>query len=443
VFASITEMVQPVTSRTIIAKAISSDAITNPIPASFLRGGTSKGIFINRAVLPIDRSKWDRIFLGIMGSPDLEHGRQLNGMGGGISSLSKVIVVGPSDVDGIDVEYTFVQVGIRDSVIDYSGNCGNLSSMVGVFSVDEKICAIPSATSAGQDLGERTHATIRSFNTNTQKIIDTTFPISSTDHPISPILDLPETSISGVSGKASAIMLDFINPAGARTGRLLPTRSPFDTLEIPIPSSFHRGMGNTARIQASCIDASNPTVFISRPWLSFHFPEFISPLDMYLSGTLPSSHDVGEILESVRQAGARRMGLDPTAQAQPKIAVLSPPSHATNPESDSEDVDIVIHALSMGVVHKAVPMTVGLCLGVAARIEQTIPWTIVNEARNRREKNAGPRKEGVLRIRHPSGIVDVGAEFEGESESERGLPKVKSATIVRTGRRLMKGVVWW
>src|SRR6267154_5829406 len=119
----------------------SLSGLANPIPASFLRGGTSKGIFINHAHLPPDRSQWDAIFLGIMGSPDAQYGRQLNGMGGGVSSLSKICVVGsPSEAQKavrIDVEYTFAQIGVRDSIIDYSGNCGNLSSMIGVFAVDE------------------------------------------------------------------------------------------------------------------------------------------------------------------------------------------------------------------------------------------------------------------------------------------------------------------
>ncbi|KAF8223956.1 DUF453-domain-containing protein [Tricholoma matsutake] len=421
-----------------VPRTLFTEATLNPLPASFLRGGTSKGIFLNRSLLPHDHTQWDRIFLGIMGSPDPEHGRQLNGMGGGISSLSKIVVVGSSAVNGIDVEYTFVQVGIRDSVLDYSGNCGNLSSMVGIFAVDEGICTIP-PPAAGQPEGTRTHATIRSFNTNTQKVVDTTFPISPT-YPPTPVLDLPETTISGVPGNASAIMLDFINSAGARTGRLLPTGSPIDTLRVPIPASspirpVNMEVGHTASIQVSCIDASNPTVFVSRQWFNDHLPELLIPLDAYLDGTGTPSQSVSEVLESLRQAGARRMGLDPNAQAQPKIAILSAPSPS---DSVNENVDIVIRALSMGAVHKAVPMTVGLCLGVAAKIEGTIPWNVVNEARN---DNSRKGKKGILRILHPSGVVDVGAEFEGEGD--RGVPKVKSATVVRTGRRLMKGMVWW
>ena len=156
----------------------------NPIPASFIRGGTSKGIFINRRHLPVDAKLWTPIFLGIMGSPDPIHARQLNGMGGGVSSLSKICVVGEKGSltgrsecrDDIDVEYTFAQVGIRDEVIDYSGNCGNLSSVVGVFAVDEGMCSPRVIDNSTGQIHSR--GTVRLFNTNTNKHIDTTFPLT-------------------------------------------------------------------------------------------------------------------------------------------------------------------------------------------------------------------------------------------------------------------------
>ncbi|GLB38005.1 putative prpF protein [Lyophyllum shimeji] len=343
-----------------------------------------------------------------MGSPDPEHGRQLNGMGGGVSSLSKICVVGPPSLSQkeqrIDVEYTFVQVGIRDASIDYSGNCGNLSSMIGVFAVDEGIC---NPHSPG------THATVRSFNTNTQKIIDTTFPVSTTGPP-TPLLDNPETTIAGVPGKASTIVLEFVNPAGARTGKLLPTGSPRDNLTIlPSPGSDERIVG------CSCVDATNPTVFVSYSDLA----KFL-PIADYING---NAHAVGETLERLRQAAAAKMGLDPSAQAQPKIAIIRAPH---TDEDHTQSVDVVVHALSMGVLHKAVPMTVGLCAGVAANIENTLVWETVQKARS------GRQDQDMVRIRHPSGVVDVGAQL-----AEDGM--VKSAKVVRTGRRIMKGVVWW
>ncbi|KAJ7077820.1 DUF453 domain-containing protein [Mycena belliarum] len=393
------------------SSGVRTSPMKNPVPATFLRGGTSKGIFLHRDNLPTDRAEWPRIFLGIMGSPDKEHGRQLNGMGGGVSSLSKICVVGPASRDqqaqGIAVEYTFVQVGIRDSSIDTSGNCGNLSSMIGVFARDEGICAPPSPGG--------THMTVRSFNTNTQKIIDTTFPVADSFA----ALDLPEVSIAGVPGKASSILMEFVQPSGARTGKLLPSHSPLDLLEIPASST------ETRTLRVSYVDATNPTVFVG----SVDLCQFLA-FDEYTQGSSSAAAArVSETLELIRQRGAERMGLNPAAQAQPKVAVLGAPDK----EELAQGVDIVVHALSMGVLHRAVPMTVGLCVGVAANVPGTLGWEIVQQSHTARGESHG---EGMVRIKHPSGVVDVGAEF-----SEDGT--VNSAKVVRTGRRLMKGAVWW
>ncbi|KAI0359756.1 DUF453 domain-containing protein [Trametes cingulata] len=385
----------------------------NPLPAMFLRGGTSKGIFLRRTDLPEDPNDWTPIFQGIMGSPDPQYRRQLNGMGGGVSSLSKICVVGlpsPERASEVDVEYTFVQVGIEDGTLDLSGNCGNLSSMIGVFALDEGLCS-PRHVEKEANL-----ARVRSYNTNTDKVIDTTFPISLSDGKQVAALDIPQVEMAGVPGKASRIVLQFVNPGGARTGKLLPTGSPVDVLEFENGSSV-------SQIPASLVDATNPTVFIASQHLS-------SLLGIEGGRESPgiqfTSPEVEAVLERIRQAGAVKMGLDPSAKAQPKIAVLS------QPRSDAGDTDIVIHALSMGVLHKAVPMTVGLCLGVASGVEGTLAQDIVTKARSR----AGALHGDMLRIRHPGGIVEVGADF-----AEDGA--VLNAQVVRTGRRLMKGVVWW
>ncbi|KIM74239.1 hypothetical protein PILCRDRAFT_828399 [Piloderma croceum F 1598] len=386
----------------------STTVVCNPIPATFLRGGTSKGIFIKRSDLPDDRSQWDHIFRGIMGSPDKEYGRQLNGMGGGVSSLSKICVVGPpSDAHAsVDVEYTFVQVGIRDSDIDYSGNCGNLSSMIGVFALDEGICALPKLFAGST-------ATVRSFNTNTGKHINTTFPVTAGENGYTPVLELDQASIAGVPGRASQITLDFVSPGGARTGKLLPTGNAVDEVQVETGDK-------SLPIRMSLVDATNPTVFVFSADLHhiLALPE-TSPIDF-------ASPPVLKMLEFIRQQGAKLMCLDPSAQAQPKIAILRPPLPS------DPDVDVFVHALSMGVLHKAVPMTVGLCLGVAADVKGTLPWQIVQHSRASR----GGGGVKLVKIRHPSGIVDVGAEFEENGE-------VKNAKVVRTGRRLMEGVVWW
>lgn len=382
--------------------------VANPIPATFLRGGTSKGIFLNRAHLPPDQSQWDAIFLGIMGSPDAQYGRQLNGMGGGVSSLSKVCVVGsPSEaqkVARIDVEYTFAQVGIRDSVIDYSGNCGNLSSMIGVFAVDEGICT-PRVSQ-----GHKMTGTVHTFNTNTDKRIDNTFLVAERGGRYVPVLDGEQESIAGVPGRASPILLDFVAPSGARTGRLLPTGLPQEIVRVSLANS------REVTLPVSLVDATNPTVFTSDRGLrsALNIPDD-TPIDYAELGVV-------DALERVRQSGARLMGLDPLVQAQPKVAVLG------RPPPDDAEADVVINAFSMGVLHRAVPMTVGLCLGVAARVPHTLAWDAVRALRRDASE--------LLCIRHPSGVVEVGAELGSGGE-------VMSARVMRTGRRLMRGAVWW
>jgi len=390
----------------------SLSGVANPIPASFLRGGTSKGIFLNRAHLPPNQSQWDAIFLGIMGSPDAQYGRQLNGMGGGVSSLSKICVVGsPSEAQeaaGIDVEYTFAQVGIRDSIIDYSGNCGNISSMIGVFAVDEDMCT-PRISQTKQ--GARVTGTVRTFNTNTNKRIDNTFFVTETESGrYVPVLDGERASVAGVPGRASPILLDFVAPSGARTGKLLPTGRSRETVNISLSNS------GEVTVPVSLVDATNPTVFTSDQGLrsALGIQPNDAPIDYAQLGIV-------DALEQIRQAGARLMGLDPLAQAQPKVAVLKPAPW------DDADADIVINAFSMGVLHRAVPMTVGLCLGVAACVPHTLAWEALGGRRETKE---------LLHIRHPGGVVEVGAEFGRSSE-------VTSARVMRTGRRLMKGLVWW
>jgi len=232
------------------SKAYSTASQTpNPIPSAFIRGGTSKGVFINRKYLPENQKEWATIFQGILGSPDPIYKRQLNGMGGGISSLSKIVVVGPpesaAEPSKVDCEYTFVQVGVGDGAIDMAGNCGNLSSMVGCFAIDEGICSARVENGRGR---------VRSWNTNTKKQIDTTFPVITCTQSgsVRPVLDREETGMAGVPGKASGIDLEFTNPAGARTGSLLPTGRPVDVLNLP---------GNDLA-EVSLVDATNPTVVL-------------------------------------------------------------------------------------------------------------------------------------------------------------------------------------
>src|SRR6201988_3905493 len=204
------------------------------LPAVFMRGGTSRAIMFHASDLP-DRAHWDPIFLAAMGSP-APNGRQLDGMGGGVSSLSKVCILAPSDREDADIDYTFAQVQIREAAVDYRGNCGNMSSAVGPFAVDEGIVRPNGDT-----------AVVRIFNTNTRKLIRSTFPLqegrAATDG---------DLAIPGVAGTGAPVRLDFLAPGGATTGRLLPTGAPLDRLDIP-------GVGP---IDVSMIDAANACVFV-------------------------------------------------------------------------------------------------------------------------------------------------------------------------------------
>src|SRR5918997_2524754 len=186
------------------------------IPAVFMRGGTTNAIVFNAKDLPRDRALWDDIFLAAIGSPD-PYGRQLDGMGGGISSLSKVCVVGRSTRPDADIDYTFAQVQVKEAKVDYSANCGNMSSAVGPFAVDEGI-----VKASGNE------ALVRVHNTNTGKIIHSRFALDEGLASVDGDLAVP-----GVAGTGSPVRLEFREPGGATTGKLLPTGNVIDTLEVP------------------------------------------------------------------------------------------------------------------------------------------------------------------------------------------------------------------
>jgi 2-methylaconitate cis-trans-isomerase PrpF len=330
-------------------------------------------------------------------------------MGGGISSVSKIVVVGsPTTIstpvpDPVDIEYTFVQVGVGDGALDLSGNCGNLTTAVGVFALDEGICKIPSLElyPTAED-GNRRKATIKLRNTNTDKIIRTSFPVHLQTGLA--MLEEPEIEVASVPGKASRILLEFLNPAGAKTGKLLPTGRARDRVVL----------GHGTEFEISCVDATNPTVFVD--------------VKSVLGGGTQSSWVTGAtlpmpMLEDIRRQAAVLMGMDPVTQAQPKICIVGSP--------ESEGHDLLARALSMGVPHKAIPCTVALCLAAAAGVEGTIVKGIV---RGNSEAEIG--RDGVtVKVGIPGGVVGVSANFDGQ--------EVKSVAIERTARRLMRGEVFW
>jgi 2-methylaconitate cis-trans-isomerase PrpF len=334
-----------------------------------------------------------------MGSPD-PYGRQLNGMGSGISSTSKVVVLSPPMAHrlGVDVEYTFVQVGIKDGRLDMAGNCGNMTSAVGPVSFDEGLVDCPNITEVEGENGEKvTMATVRMFNTNTSKLVVSRFKVTGDPPRYCPEGDY---AMDGVPGTNSRITLSFLDPAGAKTGKALPTGNPIDSLQLP----------DGTTIDASLVDVSNPGVFIRVSDLGLPSVNSLGPADVESNLPLKSR------LESIRQAGALLMGLDPRIESVPKIVLLYP-------EGGSPDVDIRCLALSMGQAHKAVPLTLALCLGAAAQICGTIPASITS----------GQDKDLIV-IGHPSGTVEIG--------TTRDDGRIVSADLYRTARVMMRGQVY-
>ena len=371
------------------------------LPAVFMRGGTSRAVMFHRRDLP-ERGLWDPIFLGAMGSPD-PHGRQLNGMGGGISSLSKICILAPSDRTDADVDYTFAQIQIREAAVDYRGNCGNMSSAVGPFAVDEGLVRPNGDT-----------AVVRIFNTNTGKIIRSTFSLvdgrAATDG---------DLAIPGVAGTGAPIRLDFLAPGGSVTGRLLPTGNARDWLEVP-------GLG---AIEVSLVDAAKPCVLVRAR-------------DVGLTGTeLPEALDTNSVvldrLERIRRAGAIAMGLvgtdDEARQSRgvPAVGFVAPPMDAVTLSGEiirADQVDLTARFISNGQPHRALPVTSSLCTAVAARIT----GTLVSEA-----LLGDPR--GSIRIGMPSGILTVGADV---ARDDLGAWIAHSGALYRTARRLFDGRIY-
>ena len=377
------------------------------IRAAFIRGGTSKAVVFRREDLPEHVGEWPAIFREIMGSPD-SYGRQLDGMGGGLSSLSKVCVVGPAQDDRADVDYTFAQIGVEDGAVDFSGNCGNMSAAIGPFAIDEGM-----VTAAGD--GE---TTLRIHNTNTGKIIRTRFAVKAGRAVVG-----GDLSIDGVCGTGAPIALEFCDPGGTATGQLLPTGRAADQITL----------ADRRTIEASLVDAANPCIFVRARGLDKSGAEL--PDALYRDRAFLAS------MEEIRRRGAMAMGLADTVEqaglkpANPKIAIVAPTAEAAILSGRivaADEADISIRMLSMGQPHRAVPVTGALCVAVAARIGGTVVAQILAEQGNEISET------GAIRVSHPSGIILVEADVSAEPGH---TPAVRSATVYRTARRLFEGHV--
>jgi hypothetical protein len=357
------------------------------VRAVYMRGGTSRCLVFHARDLPAPGPARDAILLAALGSPD-PYGRQLDGLGGGISSLSKACIIGPSTLPGADVDYTFAQVEVKRSLVDYAGNCGNCSSSVGPFAIDEGLVAARDGETV-----------VRIHNTNTKKLIVAHVPVAGGEAAVAGDFEL-----AGVPGRGARIALDFVEPGGAGTGRLLPTGRTRDVI---------------AGVDVSCVDATNPVVFVRARDLGLTGIETPAAVD--------ADHELSARLEMLRVEAAARMGM-PESAAVPKIAFVAPPADFAGLDGvryPADTFDVLGRAISMGNCHRAFPLTVAMCLAVAARVD----GTLVHEVARRRE--------GDVMLGHPSGVLPLDAAVGLKD----GAPWAEKVTVYRTARRLMEGFV--
>ena len=371
--------------------------------AVYMRGGTSKAVFFHENHLPNDPAIRDRVILSAYGSPD-PNKRQINGMGGAVSTTSKVAIISRSKNPAYDVVYHFGQVSIDKPMIGYRGNCGNISSAVGPYAIDE-----------GMVVAEEPVTRVRIYQKNTNKLIIADVPVKDGLYN-----EEGDFSIDGVPGSGGKILLHFVDPGGSISGKLLPTGNAKDEIDV-------KGIG---RIAVSIVDAANPVVFVRAR-------------DLGLSGTeiyeIDGSEEIRAKLEAIRARGAVMLGFadspeeaSKTSQDVPKIAFVSEPSPyqtVTGRMITADDIDIVARIMSMGTLQKAYAVTGAICTAGAAKIE----GSVVSEMLGGR----GSDTNEVL-IGHPGGIIPVAAKL---NKSDHGY-EYEEAVLGRTARRLMDGYVY-
>ncbi|MEK6594220.1 MAG: PrpF domain-containing protein [Pseudomonadota bacterium] len=372
------------------------------IPAVFMRGGTSNAVVFHERDLPRERAQWDEIFLAAIGSPD-PYGRQLDGMGGGVSSVSKVCVVGPPSRPDADIDYTFAQVQVKEARVEYGANCGNMSSAMGPFAVDEGLVKV-----SGKE------ALVRVHNTNTKKIIHACFPLDDGMAAVDGDLAIP-----GVAGTGAPVKLEFRDPGGATTGRLLPTGNVADDLDVP-------GFG---RFRVSMIDAANACVFVRAADLGVRGTEMPDEID--------ANPELHKKLAAIRVAASVAMGITANPdeamkkKSVPFVGFVSPAQDAlllTGEAIAADRMDVTGRMLSNGQPHRALPLTASLCMAVAARLGGSVVHEVTRATGN---------PESELRIAMPSGILTVAAtvkQKDGQWHAEQGA-------FFRTQRRMFEGDV--
>ncbi len=380
------------------------------IPATYMRGGTSKGVFFLREQLPEEAREpgflRDQLLLRVMGSPD-PYEKQIDGLGGASSSTSKVVIIAKSQKPDHDVDYLFGQVSIGSALIDWSGNCGNLSAAVGPFAIRNRLLDAARIPEDG-------FAMVRIWQANIGKTIIAHVPVAD-----GKVQETGDFELDGVTFPAAEIALEFLDPAeeGGKDA-LFPTGNTVDVLEVP----------RIGAIKATMINAGIPTVFVEAKALGYTGKELQSDINSDASALAR--------IEAIREYGALRMGLVPTIEAAaarqhiPKIAYVAGPGSfvtSSGKSVDAADVDLLVRAFSMGKLHHAMMGTASVAVATAAAIQ----GTLVNIA-------AGGGEHEIVKFGHPSGSLRVGAV----AERKDGMWRVKKATMSRSARVLMEGCVW-
>ena len=381
------------------------------IPATYLRGGTSKGVFFRLQDLPLAAQQpgpaRDALLLRVIGSPD-PYGKQIDGMGGATSSTSKSVIVCASTRPGHDVDYLFGQVSIDSAFVDWSGNCGNLSAAVGPFALANGLVDPARVPSDGV-------ATVRIWQANIGKTIVAHVPMRA-----SQVQETGDFELDGVTFPAAEVQLEFLDPADAAEGEggaMFPTGNLIDALEVP-------GLGT---IDATLINAGIPTIFVNARDLGYTGTE--------LQDAINGDPRALTMFETLRAHGAVRMGLitrvedAATRQHTPKVAFVAPPADYTASSGKpvhAAEVDLLVRAMSMGKLHHAMMGTAAVAIGTAA----AVPGTLVNLA-------AGGAARSAVRFGHPSGTLRVGAE----ATQVGGQWQVTKALMSRSARVLMEGWV--
>ncbi|EGQ7873301.1 2-methylaconitate cis-trans isomerase PrpF [Vibrio parahaemolyticus] len=377
------------------------------VPATYMRGGTSKGVFFNLEDLPSEAQvageARDKLLLRVIGSPD-PYGKQIDGMGGATSSTSKTVIVSRSSQDDHDVDYLFGQVSIDKPFVDWSGNCGNLSAAVGPFAIHAGL--IPQ-----ERIPENGIVTVRVWQVNISKTILVHVPIVNGF-----VQETGEFELDGVTFPAAEIQVDFVDPA-AGEGSMFPTGNLVDDLVVPDVGTFN----------ATFINAGIPTIFIDAESIGYQGTE--------LQDQINNDDAALAMFESIRAHGALKMGLiseleeAQTRQHTPKVAFVSKPKSyqsSSGKEVNESEIDVLVRALSMGKLHHAMMGTAAVAIASAA----CVPGTLVNLAAG------GGEKESVT-FGHPSGTLKVGAKAK---QTEQGWV-VQKAIMSRSARILMEGFV--